>query len=255
MDKGIIKKEYYIGRYIYLTRELECLPKITFVCLDNVVAVSVKQNGKEHRYTDKNPRWEEYADIARRRQKIRSDIKKLNALWKSEYKGSLKSEAAEYTLNTNSDNMYSSQLWDSFCSNDNSYPCEHPVIYNGIVMRSQLEAEVAHILDELGIDYKYEVRLNLGPQGLVSPDFALNFPEFNRCGFIEVLGAMSNIQYMSKNAQKFEKYSNAGLYINRDIQFITADYGYRPSPDLIKKMIAVICDSFADQYVLRKNAH
>ena len=37
------------------------------------------------------------------------------------------------------------------------------------------------------------------------------------------------------------------------IQFISGDYFYRPEPREIKKMISVICDSMAAQYVLKKN--
>ena len=41
MEKGIISKEFYIGRYIYLTTELRKLPNITFTRLDGYAAVSI----------------------------------------------------------------------------------------------------------------------------------------------------------------------------------------------------------------------
>ena len=120
-------------------------------------------------------------------------------------------------------------------------------------MRSVFETDVAQALEDMGIEYKYEVELNLGEFGKVNPDMALNFPEFNRCGFIEVNGRMDESEYISKTGKILIKYSNAGLYINRDIQFISGDYFYRPEPREIKKMISVICDSMAAQYVLKKN--
>ena len=120
-------------------------------------------------------------------------------------------------------------------------------------MRSQYETEVASILDDLGIEYKYESRLDFGNQRVVYPDMSCNFPEFNRCGFIEVLGAMDSFSYIRKNADKFIKYSNAGIYINRDIVFVPGDYNYRPDRETIMKMIAVMVDSFARMYVVRKS--
>lgn len=252
MKIPIISKEYFVGRYIYLTRELESLPDITFIKMGNYEGVSIRlPDEKEKRYTDHNPDWKHYERIANRRLKLKDQKKKLMKMWNSEYSGSLASLASEYRLSPNTVNPYNSKFWESLAEDTNQYQKYHTYSHKGIIMRSVFETNVAQILDEMGIEYKYEVKLDFGEDGKLSPDMALNFPEFNRCGFVEALGRMDDADYIYKITRKFSKYSKAGLYINRDLQFIPADYNYRPEPVEIRKMISVICDSMAAQYVLK----
>ena len=254
MEKGIFVKEFYIGRYIYLVNELRKLPRVSFVRLGKYNGVSFyTDDGKKRRITEKNREWEKYRSVAERRRRLKDRLSKLMKDWESEYSGSLHELAKQYTLCPNSKNRYNSVFWESLGSCENECEVDRTFIYDGIVMRSQYETEVAAILDELGIEYKYESRLDLGNQGVVYPDMSCNFPEFNRCGFIEVLGAMDSFSYVQKNTKKFSKYSNSGIYINRDIVFVPGDYYYRPDEELIRKMIAVLVDSFAKMYVIRKS--
>ena len=46
-----------------------------------------------------------------------------------------------------------------------------PTLYNGIQMRSRLEADYASCLDRGGIDWKYEPTCFAGPDGQWLPDF------------------------------------------------------------------------------------
>lgn len=254
MKTANLSREYFIGRYIYLTSEYDSLPNITFIKMGDHDGVSLRlPNEKEKRYTDQNANWKHYESMAKRRLKFNAQKKKLMEMWSSEYTGSLSSLAAGYRLVPNSDNPYDSNLWESFAADANSYPKKHTYIHDGIIMRSVFETTVAQILDDMGIEYKYEVELNFGEDGKFYPDMALNFPEFNRCGFVEAVGRMDDDDYIYKISRKFSKYTKAGLYINRDVQFISADYNYRPEPREIKKMISIVCDSMAAQYVLKTN--
>jgi len=83
------------------------------------------------------------------------------------------------------------------------------------------------------------------------PDFALAFPEFNRCGFLEYLGALDDFKYTRKNNRKFEDYNNAGLYISRDIMYLPGDENYRPDEQTIAEMIMVMYSSIARMYLVR----
>lgn len=254
MKTAIISKEFFIGRYIYLTREFEALPNITFISMGHYDGVSLKlRNEKEKRITNQNTNWPRYESMAKRRLKLKEQKEKLMEMWSSEYSGSLSTLAAGYRLVPNVNNRFNSELWESFKADTNQHSKSHTYSHNGIMMRSVFETTVAQILDDMGIEYKYEVELDLGEEGRVFPDMALNFPEFNRCGFVEALGLLDDEDYILKTSRKFSKYTKNGLYINRDFQFIPADYNYRPESQEIKKMISIICDTIAAQYVIKKS--
>lgn len=259
MNKGIISPEFYIGRYIYLQEELSKLPRVTFNHLGSYEAVSIviydPQSRKDvrKRITERNPQWEQYRQIAEKRLKLEDQLRKTKASWKSEYRGSLEQIASEYTIIRNDDELYSSDLFDSLVEDSNGFPKDKAVAHDCIQMRSLFETEVAEILDNLGIEYKYEAALNLGGNKPVFPDFSLNLPEYNRCAFIEVLGLLGNVGYVNYNSMKLDKYVNAGLYPNRDFALISGDYNYRPDHDTIKRIIGVLLDALARQYVVRKS--
>ncbi len=240
--------EFYIGRFKYLKEELDTLPNVKFIRLRNRQAVSVKNPGEpEHRYSQGNKNWKYYESIAQRRAVLIDQMNKLIELWNSNHSGSLENLSDNYVIRPNTDNPYDSRFWESLKNNANTYPNDNPVKHNGLNMRSVFEADTAQILEDLGIQYKYDVLI-----GDLSPDFSLLFSEYNRCAFIEAMGALDNPQYNLKNRKKYWKYPESGLYFNRDVLIIPADSKYRPDSQLITKMITVICDSLACQYVFRK---
>lgn len=251
---------FLIGRYLYLTDRISKMPKVTFNRLRGQEAVSYyltdEKTGevKRRRFTNKHPQWDKVRQMAAVRLSLQEQLNKVRLLWRSNYNDSLIQAASSYMLKPNADNRIDSALWESLKSGENKYKNDHPVIHNGMIMRSQFEANVADILERLGIEYKYDAVLQTGASEIVSPDFSLNFPEFNRSGFIEALGALDNLGYIGHNTEKFRKYLNAGIYPNRDLIFIPGDYNYRPDETTIIRMINVMLDSFARQYVIKKPA-
>lgn len=259
MNRDGISKEFFIGRYIYLKDQLENkLPRVYFTMVHGHEAVSFRIWDKEkgnlvrRRVTEKNPKWNKYRELAAKRAKAEDQMKKLMSLWQENHKGSLDMIAQGYVLRPNADNPYNTEFWESLKDCANSFPKDRAVKYNGIVMRSLFETEVAQALDNMGIEYKYDTLIRAGLNEFISPDFSMNLPEFNRCGFTEAMGGLSNLNYLSDNVDKYRKYLNMGLYPNRDIAMVPADMDYRPEPDTIIRMIAVILDSMAKQYVFRK---
>lgn len=258
MECGIIPKEFYIGRYIYLTGKLADLPKASFNKNEGQVVIAVvttdPKTGRvtKRRISPKNREWDKYKEIALKRKKLKDQFKKLMAGWSSNYGGSLPQIAKDYVLRPNTNNVFSSGLWDTFNSGDCTAEKKKQISHNGLIMRSQFEADAAEILEEMGIEYKYDVKLKMSSSDDLFPDFAMNFPEYNRCGFMEMLGLLGFMYYVNNNAEKFSKYVNIGLYPNRDIAFVSADGNYRPEHDTIRRIIGVIIDSFARQYVLKK---
>ena len=233
MDNGIISKEFYVGRYLYLTRELERLPIVVFnrtgkynvIALWSIDAVTGKKH-RDRRIRESNPDYAMYKEIALKRLHLEDQLKKTVDNWAKDYGGNLADIASGYTIVPDKDNPYNANFWDGLHDNSNSYENDRKIMHNGIMMRSQFEADVANILDELGIDYKYEVGLYFNNGGWYYPDFAMLFPEYNRCSFLETLGGMDNFGYVGHNAKKLNAYFNAGLYPNRDIALISGDLKY-----------------------------
>ena len=70
MHYGCIGQEFYIGRYLYLSKELERLPNITFgsrtgLTIIRLVIVDPASGKKKYkRISPKNPKWEAYKKLA-----------------------------------------------------------------------------------------------------------------------------------------------------------------------------------------------
>ena len=65
---------------------------------------------------------------------------------------------------------------------------------------------------------------------------------------------MINYLINAVNAKKINAYFNGGLYPNRDIAFIAGDRNYRPDYITMKRIIGVMLDAMARQYVVRKDS-
>lgn len=259
MEFGLISKEFYIGRYLYLTAELRKLPKIEFTRIGDYDAVSFfvtdTKTGavKRRRITASNPKWAEYSSIAAKRSKLKTQLNKTLACWKKEYRGNLKDIASSYEIIRHKNETYTSAFWESLKEDSNPYSKDKIVPHDCIQMRSLFEADVAEILDELGLDVKYEVCLVFGNKK-VYPDFAINLPEYDRCIFIEAMGMLGSMGYVNSNSYKLDKYVNGGLYPNRDFAVISGDYDYRPDHDTIRRIIGVLLDAIARQYLVKKSS-
>lgn len=257
MERGIIPKEFYIGRYIYLSKLIDNLPKASFNKNEGQTVISIETTDsvtgrvKRRRISPKNNEWEQYRYIVIKRQHAEEQYKKLMANWNRDYSGSLEILSKDYELRPNKKNVFSSRLWESLITGDCTAEKKRQISHNGLILRSQFEADTAEILEDMGIDYKYDVKLHTKSEDDLYPDFAMNFPEYNRCGFLELLGLLGYFYYVNDNAEKFSKYISIGLYPNRDIGFASADGNYRPEHDTIRRIIGIIIDSFARQHVFK----
>lgn len=258
MNAGNLSIEFYVGRYIYLSDLLDKLPSIHFTTMGGHDAVSFyvidRKTGKSvrRRVTDKNAQWDKYRAMAARRERVEEQMDKLQSLWKQDHKGSLKHIAEGYVLKPDTSSYYNSEFWESLTDCANQAHKGREYVYKGISMRSVFETEVAQVLDRIGIDYKYDAMIRANYKEFISPDFSMNLPEFNRCGFSEAMGGLSNLGYINDNVDKYRKYLNLGLYPNRDVALIPADNQYRPDPDSIMRFIGITLDAIARQCVYKK---
>lgn len=251
-------REYFIGRYIYLKERLEKTPTVTFTHRGNKTVISYytkdKSTGKivKRRISSSNSLWDRLSRIANERKTLKEQLNNLLEDWKNEHSGSLAQISGEYKIIRPQGNPFNMDLWNSMSNNQCSVEIKHPYIYNGIKMRSQFETVIASILDDMHIEYKYDARLDLR-KGTVYPDFSIPFPEYDRCGFLEYLGALSDFGYVSDNMDKIDNYISSGLYINRDVILIPGDKYYRPDYETIKELIGVLIGAIARKCVVRKH--
>ncbi len=257
MELRVRPREFFIGRYIYYSNLLVKLGKVSYGFVNGAETVSIytwnSKTGKEERrrITNKNKEWDKYKEAALTRTTVKERTKDLVHDYKIEWGGSLQSDASHYRIKPNIDNRYDTRLFQSFVNNQGGVTEHHKFQYKGIPMRSEFETEIASILDELNITFKYEVKLELGEYKCRYPDFGLSFPEYNRCGFLEFLGALDSFRYVNKNEGKFSEYNNAGLYIGRDVVYIPGDVFYRPDKQMICEMISTMIGAIARQYLVR----
>ena len=252
-------REFFIGRYIGLKNQLANMPAVTFTRrgTETVLSFYVKDPStgeiKRRRISDKNPLWDRLLKTANEREALKEQLKTLLEDWNKEYSGSLKEISKGYKIIKQTDSPFNMALWNTMSNNQCSKEIKHPFIYKGIMMRSQFETVIASILDDMHIDYKYDVRLDLS-KGTVFPDFSIPFPEYDRCGFLEYLGALSDFGYIVDNVDKIDNYISSGLYVNRDVVLIPGDKYYRPDYETVRELICVLLGAIARKCVVRRES-
>lgn len=258
MELGFIDEAFFAGRFKYLSMKLEGLPDARFGTKLGREIIRVNTSDPDtgkvitRRLSHSNPGWPDLSKIASQRAFLERQLKCLKEQWSMYFRGSLEHASSKYILMPNIHNPYNSDFWNALVEDDCDIPKDYPVNYKGMVMRSQFEVETAKILDSLGIEYKYEVRLKVGSNYYLYPDMGINLPEFNRCGFVEVMGGLDNFRYITSNTNKIKNYMNIGLYPNRDIALICGDQNYRPDPLMIKRIIGTMLSSIAVSHVYKK---
>lgn len=114
------------------------------------------------------------------------------------------------------DTLYDRKFWEQIHTRAEYEKKDKGYDYKGMRLDSRAEMIVAQTLDELGLEYKYEPRLIIG-KDIYYPDFIVYLPEFQRCFFIEFLGKLNDLKYISRNEFKLMDYLNSGMVVNRDI--------------------------------------
>lgn len=139
----------------------------------------------------------------------------------------------------NKANRYGSDFFDSLA--DGSCQIENNTGYhsNGRHFRSRSEMMFAEVLDELGLEYKYDVSIRFGGK-TVTVDFVIVFREYNRCVFVEYFGRSDDPEYNRRNSGKTEQLAANGIYIGRDLFILSGDSNYTPGIEQIRIQILAI---------------
>ena len=139
----------------------------------------------------------------------------------------------------NKTNRYGNDFFDSLT--DGSCPTDNNTDYhsNGRHFRSRSEMMFAEVLDELGLEYKYDVSIRFSDK-TVTIDFVIVFREYNRCVFVEYFGRSDDPDYNRRNSYKTEQLAANGIYIGRDLFILSGDSNYTPGIEQIRIQILAI---------------
>ena len=133
---------------------------------------------------------------------------------------------------------YNRQAFDKLVErNDPDIPKNNP--YNGRFFRSKSEVMIAQYLDELGLEYKYEVKIVINDE-VFYIDFAVYCPETGRFFFIEHFGRMESESYSMRAIYKTVTYLNSGMKEGYDIIYTYENVHGGINIDVVKMKILCV---------------
>ncbi len=195
-------------------------------------------------YPAESSEGQKYCRIANRRSEVINEIKSLEAVLGRQLAGMM-----EHCRISLSRGILSEELWNAAKNDQNPREKNGSYFHNGIQMRSRIEVLIAEILDELGLEYKYEPAIRFGDE-VFYPDFLVYIPCLKRCMIIEFFGMIDNEKYAFNAAGKMAVYANSGLIMNRDVIGLFGTKDAVVSDDIIYDYIVMIVNLLATEAVV-----
>lgn len=255
MEQRTIKLpiEWYIARIAFLNKHLHRIPNIHLGKHRNRKVLRVYKSEDKHKYKEvhqSSKHWDQTYQAYIQREKIQSQIDTLSAEMKFHYNTTYEKEHVHWEIIPNQNNKLNNEFYYQIKDNECSYEKSNEYEFDGHNFRSRFEMAVAKSIKDLHLNYKYDAGVHLHTQKDY-PDFTLAFPEFNRCVFLEVMGALDQVKYVDKNSNKFKEFSLAGYCVGSDLFIIGANEHTMPNPAEVDQMIIYIVSSLCAKYVRR----
>ncbi|MBR5040052.1 MAG: hypothetical protein IKX68_02955 [Clostridiales bacterium] len=170
---------------------------------------SDKKHKKEFRLDSSNAdEWKDLLIEQQRRANIETNLK---------FRSELENRSLKLDLLRKVEQRFSKAAFDRLIErNDPSIKKGH--MYDGHCFRSKSEVMIAQIINDLGLEYKYEVEIAIGSKTYYA-DFAVYCHETGRFFFIEHFGLMGDDEYRTHTFQKITVYSRSGLIEGLDILY------------------------------------
>ncbi len=102
---------------------------------------------------------------------------------------------------------------------NSDYPLDKALMYNNRPYRTKGEVKLAMLLDLLGLEFKYEVKIIINGVACY-PDFLVYERETGTVIIIEYGGMLEKREYFDKLAYRRQRYHNAGLHEGSDVVYI-----------------------------------
>ena len=232
----LIPVEYFVLHKAMLTAQLDEMPVVKAGVHNGRPVYRVYEKDKYHfrEISPKSRKWEMYSTLFDQREKLESMLKKTEQMLERVH-----IRSTEMPTVCNTDNKYGCEYFDRLEDGSCTVENDSAYFHNGRHFRSRSEMLFATVLDEFGLEYKYDVKVNIGGR-IITFDFAILFREFNRCIFIEYFGRCSDPEYNRKNSIKLECSMSSGIYLGRDLFILSGDTTYTPGSDIIRTAITSI---------------
>ena len=214
--------EYIMANHQYLKTKLDSMPAFHFGMHGGKRTIRISVKDRDGKRTRKESvqggrKYKEYSEQMAEREKLSKQMECFdNELRKRRL--IVPENMIVYPQNT----RFTAKLWEELATGLNElgkgkgYYDNH---MNNVDSRGEML--IAGALDDLHLEYKYEVLYHLNTYRKVFPDFAVLIPALGRFFFIEHLGMMDKMNYRMDNLDKMEKYENAGIRNGVDILYTT----------------------------------
>ncbi len=215
-------KESIIIKIAYLSELRSKLPS-GYIYANSVVQMEDSgsgewTDGKRHHLSLNSERGRRVAKGIRLRMDIDRRIKELESYWRTNYKGKIP-DKKDFTVKVASPCGMNGAFFRRAKQESNDMAHRSSFVYKGVCYRSKNEVIVAEILDELGLEFKYEPKVVLDNGQIVYPDFLVNIAEADRCFIIEIQGMMNDAKYLTNAIQKESAYFQHGFRDGKEILF------------------------------------
>ena len=157
-----------------------------------------------------------YKDGLTRRIIAEAELEKLNAEWKSNYRGA--PEIIEIPLKrTRFLGILPNQFFEAK-PNQNTYKIKNPIPYKGQILRSKNELLTIQAIESMGFMWKTEIEIRFGKY-LFYPDVTFYVDYIDKVIALELDGMMEKDEYYEHAEERRAKYIKAGFVENKDVIF------------------------------------
>lgn len=200
------------------------------------------KNGKRHEYSACTPMGQKMEHIFNMRASAETDLLKWKSVWKNTFLAPVPALDLP-AMHRISRSIITKEFYDSLIPCQNPKPIIRPNPYKGIVFRSKSEREIAEILDELGIEYKYEPSIPVNNYEIYG-DFVCFIRELGFGFIIEHCGMMDSPAYVDKTIRTFRDYNSLGFLPGVNILYTYERNDCPPPLNYFRAQISALLDTF-----------
>lgn len=227
----------------YYKDQLSKLPLGTFGCHKGKAVVYVTKDPTDPSVSYRNKRCYQvdskkgkiYYELIMESQKIISKIRELEEEWNAIYKISPRN--IKYPLKHKTSSILNKELYLNSRSGQNPVENEKPIEYKGHLLRSKNELLACQAIEQLGYDYKTEIKIGTDPFRTFCPDVTIYLHIVEKPLAMEIDGALDQESYFRKSELRKRNYFDAGLVEFKDVIFYRLKDGYSFDVGRLKALI------------------
>ncbi len=176
-----------------------------------------------------------YYELIQESIRIRAKIKELEEEWDSIYK--IKPREIRYPLRHKTGSLLDKDLYFKSRSGQNLVENDRPIEYKGHMLRSKNELLACQAIEQLGYDYKTEIKIESDKFKSFYPDVTIYLHLVEKPLALEVDGALDQESYFRKSELRKKNYFDAGLLEFKDVIFYRLNDGYSFDVSRLKALI------------------